>query len=464
MEEESNSQPETHANRSGASSAPTPTNGTSSSQNETTLSSRTIRGKTDMAWAYVSESIGLDGKKFYKCTYCQKTFKGASLITIFVYNHKWTLSWLRKREGWKEILRPGETRFATTFIALQSLGQRRCDLQAMVISREFNAWSGSKTNKAKKMVDLVLNSQFWNNCAVLVKVVTPLVRLLRMVDSDERPALGYVYDGFIRANNAIRETFKHQRKFYQPFINILQERWDFQLCQDIHAAAYCLNPVFQYDEDKFCHSPHIKNGLLAILSNPEIVQTSANLVSEIALFRDRIGSFGQKLAINTYKTLKPDDWWNVYGGSAPNLQKVAIRLLSQTASSSGCERNWSAFEKIHSKRRNRLEHQRLNDLVFVHYNLKLKNRIAYKNTFLDPIDYECIDKVDTWIVEEEEPPNEPEIDIEELENLASLGEEDQNAHGHDVSQNQNANEDVGLDFSYFDVERASASNQANNGA
>ncbi|PKU71232.1 hypothetical protein MA16_Dca007228 [Dendrobium catenatum] len=64
----------------------------------------------------------------------------------------------------------------------------------------------------------------------------------------------------------------------------------------------------------------------------------------------------------------------MFGSSAPNLQKIAIRILSQTSSSSGCEQNWSVFEQIHSKRRNYLEHQRLNDLVYVRYNLNLKNR------------------------------------------------------------------------------------------
>ncbi|CAN1729824.1 hypothetical protein LINPERHAP1_LOCUS735 [Linum perenne] len=55
----------------------------------------------------------------------------------------------------------------------------------------------------------------------------------------------------------------------------------------------------------------------------------------------------------------------------PLLQNIAIKLLSQTASSSGCERNWSVFERIHTKRRNRLEHKRLSDLVFVHcWNLR----------------------------------------------------------------------------------------------
>jgi hypothetical protein len=42
--------------------------------------------------------------------------KRASLITKFVYNHGFLLAFLRKREGWTEIIRPGPTRFATTFI------------------------------------------------------------------------------------------------------------------------------------------------------------------------------------------------------------------------------------------------------------------------------------------------------------------------------------------------------------
>ncbi|CAN1249171.1 hypothetical protein LINPERPRIM_LOCUS7023, partial [Linum perenne] len=36
--------------------------------------------------------------------------------------------------------------------------------------------------------------------------------------------------------------------------------------------------------------------------------------------------------------------------------------------------NWSVFERIHTKNRNKLEHKRLSDLVFINYNLKLKNK------------------------------------------------------------------------------------------
>ncbi|GKV15491.1 hypothetical protein SLEP1_g26278 [Rubroshorea leprosula] len=69
-----------------------------------------------------------------------------------------------------------------------------------------------------------------------------------------------------------------------------------------------------------------------------------------------------------------DEWWKYFGYSAPNLKKLAIQLSSQTSYSLGCERNWSVFKRIPTKKRNRLEHQRLNDLVYVHYNLHLKYR------------------------------------------------------------------------------------------
>ena len=85
-------------------------------------------------------------------------------------------------------------------------------------------------------------------------------------------------------------------------------------------------------------------------------------------------------------------WWDSFGGQCPQLQRFAIRILSQTCSASGCERNWSVFERIHTKKRNRLEQKRLNDLVFVQYNLRLRqNQLMSKTPDLDPIVLDDID-------------------------------------------------------------------------
>ncbi|TVT99962.1 hypothetical protein EJB05_54632, partial [Eragrostis curvula] len=62
---------------------------------------------------------------------------------------------------------------------------------------------------------------------------------------------------------------------------------------------------------------------------------------------------------------------SLYGGDTKDLQKYALRVVSQCVSSSGCERNWSSFSLVHTKLRNRLSYAKLHKLVFVHYNLKL---------------------------------------------------------------------------------------------
>ena len=121
----------------------------------------------------------------------------ASHVTKFVYNHGVILSWLRKFDGWKEIVRPGITRFSTTFITLQSLCEHRYNLTSLVSSKFFMEHKLSETTQGRLASTIVLDRKFWDDCLMIVKVVTPIVKFLRIVDSDEKPSLGYVYEGII---------------------------------------------------------------------------------------------------------------------------------------------------------------------------------------------------------------------------------------------------------------------------
>ena len=85
----------------------------------------------------VAHCLNLIFKDICKLDHIAELARRASKVTIFVYNHVVLLSWLRKREGWTEILQPGATLFATTFIALKSLHDHKHDLQALVTSKFF---------------------------------------------------------------------------------------------------------------------------------------------------------------------------------------------------------------------------------------------------------------------------------------------------------------------------------------
>jgi hypothetical protein len=149
---------------------------------------------------------------------------------------------MRKFTGRKEILRPASTRFATNFITLQSILVHKDNLRAMVTSREWFSSTYAKDNKGKTFVDSVLNSIFWEECASIVRMTEPLVRVLRIVDSDDRPAMGYLYEAIHSAKEEMLRGFQRKRTKVQPFLDIINTRWDGQLYKKLYATGFWLNP------------------------------------------------------------------------------------------------------------------------------------------------------------------------------------------------------------------------------
>ncbi|XP_076958104.1 uncharacterized protein LOC143633744 isoform X2 [Bidens hawaiensis] len=369
--------------------------------------------------------INLIMKDIEELPHVTNLFTLASRVSVFIYNNTWPLNWLRNRHGWREIIRPNAsaTRVGTSFIALKSLYDNKSHLQAMVTSNDYNnILTLSKANDVKL---IILDETYWQSCSVLVKVIGPILRLLRICESDEKPALGYVYEGMHRARKDIVELFHDKINSYKLYTDIIDARWDKTLSAGLHAAAYWLNPMFRYNEDNPCNKQLAFGGVLDMVETKSS-EDSMKLLSQLVKFRERMCSLDGQLAFAS----RPDEWWKMFGGDLPDLQRFAIRILSQTASSSGCERNWSVFERIHAKKRNRLEHQRLTDLVYVHYNLRLQNRFKDDKRPYDPVDYENIDKTEFWVVDEEP---EGELDYGELENMLK---EEASSNGDELSGSQ----------------------------
>eukprot|EP00253_Pinus_taeda_P008485 PITA_08485 len=134
---------------------------------------------------------------------------------------------------------------------------------------------------------------------------------------------------------------------------------------------------------------------------------------QLTIFSMATGTFGKNLAKIARDVDQLAHWWESFRGQCPQLQKFAIRVLSQTCSASGCERNWSVFERIHTKKRNCLEQKWLNDLVFVQYNLQLRrNQVMNKTPNLDPIVLDDIDPTSEWVEEPKDPVFDVDFDID----------------------------------------------------
>ena len=107
------------------------------------------------------------------------------------------------------------------------------------------------------------------------------------------------------------------------------------------------------------------------------------------------------------------EWWITHGSCSPELQRIAVRILSQTTFASRCERNWSIFSQVHTKMRNKLAYKKLNLIVYFCYNQKLKLRSIGRRSqeqltdSFTPIDLNNIfddsDPINLWLLEKERP-------------------------------------------------------------
>ncbi|RXH83426.1 hypothetical protein DVH24_005679 [Malus domestica] len=203
--------------------------------------------------------------------------------------------------------------------------------------------------------------------------------------------MGFIYELMDAAKEKIASNLNKVEKKYMPIWRKIDRRWDDLLHQPLHAAGYYLNPQFQY-EDNFSDTDEVRNGLFACM-NMIFGKRKEREESEYDIWeRERTrGPFEDSMAMQTRKKRTPMVWWERFGHKTPELTKFAIRVLSHTCSASGCERNWSTFSIIHTKRWNRLEHKRL-------YNREVRKGEKY-----DPIVVEEIASDDEWIIEIEDP-------------------------------------------------------------
>ncbi|KAG4946995.1 hypothetical protein JHK87_043002 [Glycine soja] len=291
----------------------------------------------------------------------RKTIRRAINLVGFIYAHSSTLSLLRNCTNKREWVRHAITRFATSYLTLERLHKEKDDA---ILSRK---------GPGKKTAKVVLMPSFWNSVVYTLKVMASLVIVIRLVDGERKPAMGYIYEAMDKAKETIIKSFNNNESKYKDVFAIIDKRWNCQLHRPLHAASYFLNPEFFYDNTDLEFDFEVINGLFDCIKK---------------LF-----------AMDQRKTHSSTYWWRMFGSQTPNLQKLAIKILSLTCNASRCERNWSVFEQIHSKKRNRLEHKKLHDLVSVKHNQQLKQRY-YARDEIDPISLNDIDVCNEWLMGE----------------------------------------------------------------
>ena len=166
------------------------------------------------------------------------TIDEGKMITSLIYNHQFMTDLLRVMNEGREILRPGITRFATHFVAIESLCRAKANIMQMFTSTAYVNSDFSRQPLARRVQQIVFGEDFWIRAERIIDLLEPLVLVLKLVDADTKPTMGFVYDAMDRAKLAIEQRSRRKYgTYYKKLWKIIDNRWDNQMHQDIHAAG-----------------------------------------------------------------------------------------------------------------------------------------------------------------------------------------------------------------------------------
>ncbi|SPT19209.1 unnamed protein product [Triticum aestivum] len=309
-------------------------------------------------------------KEFSRC------IAKAKRTTRFIYSHGKVLDLMRSLNGKQEIVRPGATRFATSFLTLASMWKQRQTLKTLFVSPQWYANRLKDSEGGKAAEATVISVSFWQSVEHCMRASQPLLRALRIADGDETPAMTEMWAAMDFAKTRIKEALTHKPNLLGQVVAIVDKRWDNQMEQKLHGAALFLNPnkFFAIKE-----SNKRKASRLRSMFNDVIWKMVPDDEQETTISREADDyELGRQCFSKPLSIKDRDKKALFFGGMLMVALLLTSKLLQSESlvccSASGCERNWSVFAHIHTKGRNRLEYKRLNKLSYVSYNRKMEAR------------------------------------------------------------------------------------------
>ncbi|GBG88145.1 hypothetical protein CBR_g46633 [Chara braunii] len=284
-------------------------------------------------------------------------------VTKFFTNHQKVRDLFQWHLNGKELAKPGATRFATNFIMLTALERLKKALKDTIRDDAFveTIVPHAQRPLLREAQQLVFDEEgFWKPIEKVQAAALDFVLLLRFVDGPG-PTISKVYARMDRAVEKLREKECLSQVQREEIEETIMRRWN-TMTSPLHCAA-----LFLDTEDRGTN-PQLDNEIMAgfwtwVYSWCE-EKDCPKVEVELNNWIDKKGAFGTLKAFDAARDEQSGRWWRRWCYELRLLQPQAIRLLGQESSTSGCERNWSLFEAIHSRPRNCLGAETLQTLVF----------------------------------------------------------------------------------------------------
>lgn len=176
-----------------------------------------------------------------------KVLKDARKIVVFIYNHGRVLYWMRVATKKRELHRSCVTRFATQYYTLESIDKHKNALKMLFMSEAWVKSDFAKKVEGKNITKIVCRKSFWDDVRFACSILAPLVDVIRLVDTEEKPCMGYIYEAMDRAKEQIKknigedkaitnEAKRECRRVVSMVWRVIDDRWNEQLDRPLHSG------------------------------------------------------------------------------------------------------------------------------------------------------------------------------------------------------------------------------------
>lgn len=265
----------------------------------------------------------------------------------------------------KTLKNPGQTRFGSTVICLNSLIVNKHNLQALAIKPKLvDKWT-------KPTRSLVLNEEFWIQIIKLHALLKPMADWIAKLEGDSS-SLSQACQAFHDIEQHLKtETLNclslFSRADQDRVMQNVQERKEMAL-RPIHFAANILDPVEK--GKSLSDEEHVMGMELIYELAPKFNLDISKVMSEFTQYKLNEDFFGKEFVKNSVSTVSCIHWWKAICSSTL-LSKIAGEILNISPTSAATERTFSTFGWIHSKIRNRLTTRRAGMITYIAHNIRL---------------------------------------------------------------------------------------------
>ena len=220
--------------------------------------------------------------------------------------------------------------------------------------------------------DHILGADKWSLMERVTDTMGPLLLLIRLADG-QKPVISKLHGTQLYVRSKLEQSAVRAGadSVESKILRVFLTRWG-EMQSDIVGATYMLDPLF-VDKSRTsidCTTKlwDLARKVLQLTDDADWTPMHRTLVSQLSKFQGKGTGLQHMSSPAAWIDLHEKcalTWWLEWGIEVPDLQQLAIKLVSLMIGSGPAERTWKDVGNVLTKNRNRLGVQKCLDLVYV---------------------------------------------------------------------------------------------------